>query len=142
MRGAQSLLEQVLEIYPEKVKIVFQSYPLDEFSAKVAAAAFAADRQGKFWEFHDLLFFHYDSLNEQVIEEIAMDLGLDMGQFKEDLDDPEILRKIRRDILDGSKVGVGGVPATFINGRLLKNGTPESLKGQVEKELVKTMENG
>jgi protein-disulfide isomerase len=134
----------LLEIYQEKVKLVSKSYPLvdNKISMKATIAALATDRQGKFWEFHDLLFFHSDSLNEQVIEEIAMDLGLDMEQFKEDLDDPEILRKIRRDILDGSKVGVGGVPAIFINGRLLKNGTPESLKGQVEKELAKTMENG
>jgi protein-disulfide isomerase len=128
----------LLEIYQEKVKLVSKSYPLadNKISMKAAIAALAADRQGKFWEFHDLLFFHSDSLNEQVIEEIAMDLGLDMEQFKEDLDDPEILRKIRRDILDGSKVGVGGVPSVFVNGRLLKNMTTQTLKSQIETELT------
>ena len=120
------------------MKLVFKSYPLvdNKISVKAAIAALAAGRQGKFWEFHDLLFFHSDSLNEQVIEEISMDLGLDIEQFKEDLDDPEILRKIRRDTLDGSKVGVGGVPTVFVNGRLLKNMTLQTLKSQIETELA------
>jgi hypothetical protein len=48
----------VLEKYPKKVKLVFKNFPLrnHKFSMKVAAAALAAGRQGKFWEFHDLLY--------------------------------------------------------------------------------------
>ena len=65
-----------------------------------------------------------------------MDLGLDIEQFKEDLDDPRILSKIRMDTLDGSKVGVGGVPTVFVNGRLLKNMTLQTLKSQIETELA------
>ena len=105
---------------------------------KAAIAALAADKQGNFWEFHDLLSFHSDLLNEQAIGEIALELDLDIKQFRKDLDDPRILSKIRTDTLDGSKLGVGGVPAVFINGRLLKNGTLENLKAQVEKGLAKT----
>lgn len=137
----------MLEIYPEKVKIVFKSYPLDEFSVKVATAAFAADGQGKFWEFHDLLFFHSDSLSQQrplthsmeppLLEEIALELGLDMEQFKKDLKDPETRARIERDLLEGSKVGVDGVPAVFVNGIRLKNVTLPGLNAQVARELAK-----
>jgi protein-disulfide isomerase len=133
------LLEQMLKIYPEKVKLVFKSYPHvnPKLSVKAAVAALAADRQGKFWEFHDLLYAHSRSMSEQKIDEIARTLGLNMQQFKKDVDDPRILDRIRSDVLEGANIGVEEAPAVFVNGRRLKNVTLQRLQEQIATQLAK-----
>jgi protein-disulfide isomerase len=74
----------LLKKYPDKVNLVFKNFPIrsHKFAVKAAAAALAADRQEKFWEFHDMLFENYNRLNDQKIQEIAGLLGLDETEFK------------------------------------------------------------
>ncbi|MBW1710716.1 MAG: thioredoxin domain-containing protein [Deltaproteobacteria bacterium] len=132
----------MLEKYPEKVKIVFKSYPLRNHKSaiKAAIAAFAARNMGKFWEFHDRLFENYDRLNDQKIREIVRDLGLDEKEFEKQMKDPAITARIREDIKIASKAGVRGTPAIFINGRRLKGRTLNNFQVVIEKELKKTGE--
>ena len=133
------LLEQVLETYPKEVKLVFMNFPLrsHKFARQAAAASLAADRQGKFWEFHDRLFNHYNRLNDEKIREIAVDLGLNMDEFEKDTKDPKLLAKINQDVRIGISVGVKGIPSIFINGRLLKNRSLKRFQAVIEKELKK-----
>ena len=72
------VFEQVLEKYPQDVKLVFKNFPLrnHKFAEKAAIAALAAGEQGKFWEFHDLLFKNYNKLSDQKIQEIAQAVGI------------------------------------------------------------------
>ena len=136
------LLEQVLETYPKEVKLVFMNFPLrsHKFARQAAAASLAADRQGKFWEFHDRLFNHYNRLNDEKIREIAVDLGLNMDEFEKDTKDPKLLAKINQDVRIGIGVGVKGIPSIFINGRLLKNRNLKGFQSIIEKELKKVRE--
>jgi protein-disulfide isomerase len=131
------LLEQVLEKYPEDVKVVFKNYPLrsHRFSRKAAVAAIAASRQGKFWEFHDRLFENFRSLSDTKIKEIAKELSLDLDTFDRDRNAPESMMAVRRDILDGSKAGVKGTPTVFVNGRHLRNRTLKRFEAAIEREL-------
>ncbi len=133
------LLEQVLETYPKEVKLVFMNFPLrnHKFTRQAAAAALAADRQGKFWEFHDRLFNHYNRLNNKKIRKIAVDLGLNMDEFEKDTKDTKLLAKINQDVRVGIGVGVKGIPSIFINGRLLKNRNLKGFQAIIEKELKK-----
>jgi len=133
------LLEQVLETYPKEVKLAFMNFPLrsHKFARQAAAAALAADRQGKFWEFHDRLFNHYNRLNDEKIREIAADLGLNMDEFEKDTKDPKLLAKINQDVRIGIGVGVKSIPSIFINGRLLKNRNLKGFQSIIEKELKK-----
>ena len=133
------LLEQVLETYPDQVKIVFKNFPLKmhKFSTKAAAAAAAADRQGKFWEFHDLLFDNSKQLGDQKIKEIAAKLELNIEQFEKEINSPDILAKVRRDFQDGRQAGVRGTPTVFINGRKLKNRSLKGFRFIIDKELSK-----
>jgi len=133
------LLEQVLETYPKEVKLVFMNFPLrsHKFAKPAAAASLAADRQGKFWEFHDRLFSYYNRLNDEKIREIAVDLGLNMDKFEKDTKDPKLLAKINQDVRIGISVGVKGIPSIFINGRLLKNRNLKGFRAVIEKELKK-----
>ncbi len=104
---------------------------------KAAAAALAAGSQGKFWEFHDLLFENYNQINDQKIRDIALSLNLDQVEFEKKMNDPEIQKKIRQDFEDGRQAGVNSTPTVFINGRLLKNRSLEGFGELIDKELEK-----
>jgi protein-disulfide isomerase len=133
------VLEQVLEKNPDKVKLVFKNFPLrnHKFAMQAATAALAAEKQGKFWEFHDLLFKDYNRLNEQKVKEIAQKLKLDMQQFEKDRKDPGIRALINRDVSEGSRAGVRGTPTIFVNGRLLRNRSMAGFQELIEKALKK-----
>ena len=133
------VLERVLEKNPDSVKLVFKHFPLrnHKFARPASIAAIAAERQGKFWEFHDLLFKDYNRLNTQKIKEIAQQLNLDMEKFNMDQKDPQIEKIINRDLSEGNRVGVRGTPTVFINGRLLRNRSQAGFQAMIEKTLKK-----
>ena len=131
------VLEQVLERYPNDVKLVFKNFPLrsHSFSRPAAVAALAAGRQGKFWEFYDLLFKNYSHLNEKKVREIAQQLNLDMEKFDKDQKDPQLMAIINRDVSEGDRAGVRGTPTVFINGRFLRNRSLSGFEELIEKAL-------
>ena len=95
----------------------------------------AAERQGKFWEFHDRLFENYNRLNDQTIGQIASALNLDLVEFEKSMRDPAIEEKIRQDVYDGRQAGVNSTPSVFINGRRLRNRSLEGFQEAIDKEL-------
>jgi len=133
------VLEQVLEKNPDKVKLVFKNFPLrnHKFAMEAAIAALAAEKQGKFWEFHDLLFKDYNRLNEQKVKDIAQQLKLDMEKFETDRKDSGIRTLINRDLAEGNRAGVRGTPTIFINGRLLRDRSMAGFQELIEKALKK-----
>jgi len=138
-KGLTSLLDQVVEKYPQKVKEVFMNFPVrsHKYAEMAARAALAADKQGKFWEFHDKLFENANQLNDEKVREIAKELNLNMEQFEKDWQSEETLAKVRSDIDQGSRIGVRGVPAVFINGRQLKQRSLEGFSAIIDKESEK-----
>ena len=112
----------MLEKNPKEVKLVHKNFPLSKhrFAIKAATAALAANKQGKFWEFHDRLFKNYKNLNDTKIQEIAKELALDLDRFNKDMKDPAIQKLIFRDIKDAREAGVRGIPTVFIGGKLMK----------------------
>ena len=138
-KGLTSLLDQVVEKYPQKVKEVYLNFPVrsHKYAETAARAALAADKQGKFWEFHDKLFQNYNRLNDAKVREIAKELNLNMEQFEKDWQSEETLTKVRSDIDQGSRIGVRGVPTVFINGRKLKQRSLEGFSEIIDKELEK-----
>ena len=133
------VLEQVLEKYPEDVKVVFKNFPLrnHQFALKAAIAALAAESQGKFWEFHDLLFKNYNQINEQKIQEIALAVGLNPEEYEKKKNDPAIERRVRQDLADGQQAGVRGTPTVFINGMRLKDRSLQGFQAAIDKQLEK-----
>ena len=130
-------LEQLLEKYPNDVRVVFKNFPIrsHKFAIQAAMAALAADRQGKFWEFHDELFKNYNRLNDQKVREIATQLNLDQKQFEEHKKNPVVAARIRQDYEEGLKLGVRGTPTIFINGRKLKNRSLQNMEAMINQEL-------
>jgi len=132
------LFEQVLEKYPDSVKVVFKHYPLSfhkqAFSA--ALASMAAAEQGKFWEYHDELFINQNSLSNEKYLEIAQGLGLDLDKFSLDMMRPSLRQKIEQDVADAKKAGVTGTPTIFVNGRILKKRDFAALSKLIDDELA------
>lgn len=132
-------LERILNTYPESVNLVYKNFPLKmhRFARNAASAALAADKQGKFWDFHAALMENYRSIDEQKIRDIATELELDLEKFTQDLNDPEIQKIIARDLNNGVRAGVRGTPTVFVNGKLLQVRSYEGLTAKIEHELKK-----
>ena len=132
-------LEQMLKQYPKSVRVVYKNFPLSshKFAKQAAAAALAAERQGKFWEYHDELLKSYRNLSDKKFVEIAQQLGLDEAKFNKDRHDPAILEKINLEFKEGEALEIRGIPALFINGRRIQNRDLGELQDIVEKQLKK-----
>ena len=133
------LLEQVLEKYPQDVKLVYMDFPLrnHKFSKPAAIAAKAAGRQGKFWEFQHEITQVFNQLSEAKLDEIAKKLNLDMERFNRDRQDPELENEINKDLQEGFQAGVRGTPTIFINGRRLKQRSLQGFQAMIDSELAK-----
>lgn len=129
----------MLKKYSKEIKLVVKNFPLSSHKSarEAAAAALAADRQGKFWEFNETLFKNYKELDGSKIKEIANDLKLDRKKFEKDKADPELQKLINRDERDGNLAKVTGIPTVFINGKRVKNrsfpGITEAIETEIEK---------
>jgi predicted DsbA family dithiol-disulfide isomerase len=127
----------LLEKYPNDVKLVYKNFPLQSFrfAVKAAQAAFAAERQGKFWEIHEKLFEDYNVLNDEKINEIARGLGLDMEKLAKDMNSPAIQNLVARDANEGRRIGIRGIPTILINGKITDRRALADLQAVVEEEL-------
>lgn len=122
---AASVVHQIREKYGDKVRFVFRQYPLPMHGdAHLAAqAALAAHQQGKFWEFHDLLFANQRALTRPSLEDYAKQVNLDVPRLKRALDDQSLKAAVDADVKLGEEVNVSGTPTVFINGKRVPNPT-------------------
>jgi protein-disulfide isomerase len=131
-------IKAILQAYPTKVKLIFKEFPLEIHSQAdlAAAAAIAAQKQGKFWAMHDAMFTHHDDLSRKAILAMAKENGLDLDRFETDIDSSEVRETVVRDVQDGDRAGVEGTPALFVNGQRY-NGriTLDSLRPVLDAEL-------
>ncbi|HIA01226.1 MAG TPA: hypothetical protein EYN06_04600 [Myxococcales bacterium] len=110
-----------------RLRVVFKHFPLGfHVNARpAAAAAIAAQRQGKFWDYHDLLFQNMKRLSRSDLINWAKVIGLDLPRFEKDLIDLKVQSQISQEQAEGTRAGVRGTPSVFLNGRRVKN-TPTS----------------
>lgn len=144
-RSAFPILERITEQYKDDLRFVYRHFPLPSHkNSKVAAeAAESAGAQGKFWEFHDILFERQNSWGdsgqpEKIFISYAEELELDTDKFQKDLKEHTFLPKINADIKAGNNAGVSSTPTFFLNGEKLP-GVPveEVLKGKIEELISK-----
>jgi protein-disulfide isomerase len=102
------------------VRYVWRHLPLTDVhpNAQLAAeAAEAAADQAAFWEMHDLLLAHQDSLGFDDMVDYAEQLGLDVERFGNDLREHAGAACVAEDVDGADLSGVSGTPTFFINGR-------------------------
>jgi protein-disulfide isomerase len=138
-KRAEDSVNKVMQVYGDKVRLVFRDYPLPMHSlARPAAeAAACANAQGKFWDYHAKLFDNQTALGEDKLKQYAKDVGLDAAKFDECLAKKPHKDAIDQDLADGNKVGVSGTPAFFINGRMISGAQPfEKFKEIIDDEIA------
>ena len=132
-------IDQILETYPGKVKIVFRDFPLGfhDRAIPAAVAANCAGEQGKYWEMHKVLMANQTALQESDLSKYAANLELDITKWNACRQNPAQEAEVRKDMADATEVGVSGTPAFFINGILLSGAIPFSEFQQlIDKELA------
>ena len=106
--------------FGDELRYVFRHLPLCDVHprAEIAAhAAVAADRQGRFWEMHDVLFAHQDRLDVEDLIGYAGRLDLDVDVFLDDLHSREVDDRVRSDVASAEASGARGTPTFFVGER-------------------------
>lgn len=132
-------VEQLMQQYAGKVKLVFRQFPLPIHpnAEKAAEASLCAADQGKFWELHDLLFKNQKKLDVSDVKTYAASAGLDGPKFAQCLDSGEKKKQVDFDLEAGQAAGVSGTPAFFINGVFLNGALPiDEFKKVIDPELA------
>ncbi len=137
---AATATEQIRAKYKDRIRFVFRQFPLPMHSnaKKAAEAALAANAQGKFWEFHDLMFKNQQQLEESALEGYAKQAGLNVSAFKEALSTSKFAEKVASDMKLGEGVAVQGTPTMFANGKRIENPTDFAAISAVLDGLLKT----
>ena len=139
-KRVQPTLTQVLEKYPGKVRLLFRHLPLDALhpqARNAAEASWCAQDQGKFWEYHDLLFANAPKAAQDDLKHYAEQIDLDVNMFESCLSQNAHRDSIQRDVDEVTKLGMSGTPAFFINGRPLSGAQPfEKFVQVIDEELT------
>ena len=121
---------------------MFKHYPLSfhKDAMPAAVASMAANEQGKFWEFADLLFENQGALSSADLEVYAQQVGLDMEKYKAAVASEKFKDKIQQDMAEANRIGVRGTPSVYINGRKFSPAggyTTEGFQAAIDKYILK-----
>lgn len=142
-------LQKIEQDYSDRVAFIFRHNPITSAHVNALAAsraAVAADKQGKFWEMHDLLYLKWNEWRGDVrsaqgkFEGYASELGLDLEQFKSDYKSKEVADRINSDFNSGNAFikdedDVTGTPTFYINGVKFEPGAPGEGEAKIRAEL-------
>lgn len=137
-KKAQPNIKAIEEKYGDKVRFVFMHQPLQmhKLARPAALAAAAADKQGKFWEFHDALF-EAEGFSEASFPEIAASIGLNVKRWEEDRNSMEIDKLVSEDVRTAEKWKITSTPSFFVNGYKVKGAvSPEFFSRIIDAELA------
>jgi len=122
---AYPIVKEIQETFGDQIKFVFRNFPLQQAHPLAFPAAMVAEgaaAQGKFWEMHDAIFENQYRLSEEIFDELAETIGLDLDKFKEDSESDEIRQKVEDDFESGVRSGVNGTPSFYVNGTKFDGG--------------------
>jgi protein-disulfide isomerase len=146
-----SFVEELLREYDSRLRVVFRNFPLPahEHAREAAQAAEAAGFQGKFWEMHDTLYREQLAWSKapnarELFESYAGTLGLDLEQFKKDMESDKARERVDSDHALGDSLGVKVTPTLFINNRPVdpQEKNPESIRAAINAALEEKSKSG
>ena len=139
-RKIQPTLKSLLTKYEGRVSLAYKDFPLRGMHSQAelsAESSRCAGEQGKFWEYHDLLFENPGKLNPEGLLELARNAKLDEKRFDSCLASGKYRAQVERDLQDGIRAGVMGTPGMLINGSLVNGAQSEgALERIIEAEFA------
>lgn len=139
---------RLMATYGDRVLFVFKHFPMDPScnsgvknklhrSACVAArAAVCAQREGRFWAFHDLAYKNQHQLGDDALRTYATEVGVPADRFDACMRSPDADAVVRADAAAGAALDIHGTPRIFINGNLYRSGsTAEAMATDLETAL-------
>ena len=117
-------LDQLMDEYPNKLRIVVKQMPVHDSARLAAEAALAADAQGKFWEMHDLMMANQDDLSRDALLALAPQAGVDVAKLRTALDNHTDADAVASDMAAAKELDIMGTPAFVINGRKIIGAVP------------------
>jgi len=136
----EATLKNVLAKHEGVVALAFRDMPIAQihpFAQGAAEASRCAGEQGKFWEYHDLLFADQGSLDRNGLIAKAAKLRLDAKQFEGCISSEKFKAQVQQDSQEGMRAGVSGTPGFFINGIFMSGAQPEAtFEKAIEEQLA------
>ncbi len=133
-------LEELLDHYKNDICYVYRHFPLKTLHPHAEMAAIAAEAahvQERFWDMHHMLFHSSAALSDELIDNIAFQLGLDMELFRNDCLKDELRKIIDQQVEGALTNGVISTPTLFVNNCLYEGASSyKSLKEVIEKILL------
>jgi protein-disulfide isomerase len=142
---AKVLREHVSKAFPDKVRVYFKNFPLEQIHPWAKPAAMAGrcvfrQQPAAFWDYHDWIFEHQaemlaDNLKTKILG-WAETKNLDTVKLEQCIETKATEGEVDREIAEGRSLQVNGTPAIFINGRLLTGAIPwPTLEQIIKREL-------
>lgn len=133
---------KILKNYAGKIKFVYRDFPLVNmhiFAMNASLAADCAGEQGKYWEYHNLLFTNQNEWSKTGnFSKYAEELDMNMTEFNSCFTSQKYINKVKQDKQVGIKAGVTGTPTFFINGIPLVGAQPyNAFETIINRELNK-----
>jgi protein-disulfide isomerase len=135
------VLQKVIGAFPGKIRFVARDFPLEnihENAFRAALAAGAANVQGKFWEYGELLYHNQDNLDAESLKKYAAQVGLNVRQFEIDSTSEKTAAEVRKDMSDGVAYGITGTPTIFVNGVMVRHLSASDFRDAIENALRST----
>jgi protein-disulfide isomerase len=140
-KRVQPALTEILSRYGDKVRLVHRDFPIDRLhpeASKAHEAARCANDQEKFWAYHDVLYANAPKGSPEQLKAYAQEVGLDLAAFEHCLNSGKYQAAVQQDVEGGTRAGVTGTPAFFINGQLISGAQPvDSFVRVIDEELAR-----
>lgn len=132
----QPVLKELFDSYGDQLSLEFKHFPLH--SSQAAVAAEAAGQQGKFFEFHDILFERQEEWVPAVAQnaffiKYAEEIGLDVEMFRRHMKSSILQNKVRSEFSEGRSREVTGTPTFFLNGVKMNSDEFKTYAGFIER---------
>ncbi len=142
----QPILADIMATYGDSLRFEYKHLPLTQihpFAEPAARAAEAAGQQGKFFEYHDLLFANQTTWSKSAaptaaFSQYAAELGLDLDLFAKHQRSSLLRDKVRSEFEEARAKGLTGTPSFFLNGEPMKFSSYEEFKAQIEAAINPT----
>ena len=102
------------------VNFIYKDFPLNgEQSILASEASYCAQKQNKFWEYHDTLYNNWGGENtgwitENVLQGFARDVGLNLDEFTQCLENSEYRQKVLDNEQFAREIGINATPSFLI----------------------------